>query len=275
MLIFGADEEVRHHHDVEAPAKRPAVDHGGFLGIARAEVELGAGRVERRGTANGGVRKWNSGISGWRVLGAEHPRRPRYIRASHRNSQCPIGHEVADHPACAQPHRTEIGNTRRGVAVDIDQIDIAAGRHHTGDRRHRRIAEESAEIVVEVDADDGVAPLRVVADEPAVGSPVGGGLAKHAPFRRVLLVFERRRAQEKCDQRFGGAREIHFGAAVAKLAAEIEAVPARVCRRGWNEGRRAAQRRHVEFAGTCVRRLAKQAENNEPPAHDGPFDSRR
>jgi hypothetical protein len=128
---------------------------------------------------------------------------------------------------------------------------------------------------VQVDTDDDVAPLRVVADEGAVADPRRIGLAEHAPLRDMMLALHSQHAQHLRHQAFRRTLEVHLRAAAADLAAGVEAGPAHVFRRGRNEWRRAAQGRHVEILGVGVRHESKQTKNNKTTAHDGLFDSRR
>jgi hypothetical protein len=128
--------------------------------------------------------------------------------------------------------------------------------------------------VVELEPDDRIVKLKVVAQEAAKAGRADAAGSEHRPLVGRHLGQDRRVAQREGDQGLRRTAEIGGGAGVACLPAGIEAVPAEIGRIGRHHRARSAQGRRLEgrktvVGGECGGDEADEAQSNEQATHNG------
>src|SRR5262249_10404083 len=160
-----------------------------------------------------------------------HARGTRPIQASDGDTQESIGQERPRRPCAARPERSEIGDAcRRGttyehiIKVIMSRLEaVAVGESSSG--RASGGCRQGCSIIVQLDTDDGIFPLPIVADECAEAAADRILLGKHQPLRNLLIPLDRKQADFVGDLRAHAVGEVDVCGRNSDLTAAINSGP--------------------------------------------------
>ena len=225
LTLVSTSLALKRRYSHSARRKRPAYQHDVDADTAgEARDEMGVGVVRQAVAYRSDIGQRRNSRAGVHIVNP-HIGSAIDIRLPQREADKSIRQEIADGVCGPRPQRAVVGELHRGARRD-------SSRRHVIGRVHERTSltaavgsEEIAVGIVQLNTDDGLAELIIVADEPAKAAVLHMGFAEQGPLGDVELRLQVDVVQELFEQVLAGVGEVHVRPAVGSVATDIGAPP--------------------------------------------------